>query len=316
VICCCSNLFLLSAAIHRIPNLPTSKSLRVSQFSSFLIAMSSPTPPTFSTLLLSLRDRVLWITLNRPARKNAFTNAMYNELIDAFTWAGSDPSVHVVVLTGSPDSKPSEFYSSGNDLGNFTGENQGSGDEMDLQKMTHAAAVMVERFVQSFIRFPKPLIGAVNGPAFGIAVTTLLLCDLVYTNTKASFTTPFTALGQNPEGCSSLLFPLLLGQKANRILLLGETLSAKDAERWNFTSGIYPDETFLKEVHAQASKLAAFPLHSVMASKQLVRRQQMKAMEAANKDESEVLEKLLNSPETMEAVVNRLMQMKKPKSKL
>jgi peroxisomal 3,2-trans-enoyl-CoA isomerase len=148
--------------------------------------------------------------------------SQFNELVGAFDWCGKSSAVHVAVLTGSPLSQPDEFYSSGNDLGNFT-------LDMDLSTLTKTAREIVERLVNAFIHFPKPLIAAVNGPAYGIAVTTLLLCDLVFTNEKATFTTPFTKLAQNPEGCSSLLFPQRLGQRANRMLLLGETLTAQES---------------------------------------------------------------------------------------
>lgn len=150
----------------------------------------------------------------------------YNELMSAFDWCSQTSDVHVVVLTGSPESKPREFYSSGNDLSNFT-DNMTSG-ELDIPALTRAARDTCEKFVNSFIDFPKPLIAAVNGPAFGIAVTTLQLCDLVYAKESATFTTPFTQLGQNPEGASSILFPQRLGQKANQMLLLGYTMTAKE----------------------------------------------------------------------------------------
>ncbi len=66
-------------------------------------------------------------------------------------------------------------------------------------------------FTNAYIEFSKPLIAAINGPAIGIAVTVLGLCDLVYASDSASFHTPFMSLGQSPEGCSSLLFPRIMG---------------------------------------------------------------------------------------------------------
>lgn len=88
------------------------------------------------------------------------------------------------------------------------------------------------------------------------------------------------------------------------------------ADRLNFITGILPDSTFLEDVHKIAVRLASYPIHSVMASKKIVRNQQLAALKAANAEESELLETLLNSPETMEAVMKRVMEMKQPKAKL
>ena len=76
-----------------------------------------------------------------------------------------------------------------------------------------------ERVFNTFIEFPKPLIVAVNGPAIGSCVTTATLCDAILASEKATFSTPFAALGIPPEGCSSVLFERIMGKDFARKML-------------------------------------------------------------------------------------------------
>ena len=66
-------------------------------------------------------------------------------------------------------------------------------------------------FVNTLIAFPKPVVAAVNGPAIGLGVAILPLCDIVYASDKASFYCPYSRLAQTPEGCSSFTFPQVMG---------------------------------------------------------------------------------------------------------
>ncbi|CAG7831911.1 unnamed protein product, partial [Allacma fusca] len=84
-----------------------------------------------------------------------------------------------------------------------------------------------------------------NGPALGISATTLGLCDIVFASEKAYFKTPFTTLGLSPEGCSSYLFPKIMGYaKANRMLYFSEPMSSQEALSVGLVTEIFPDDLF------------------------------------------------------------------------
>lgn len=65
--------------------------------------------------------------------------------------------------------------------------------------------------MNTFIQFKKPIIVAVNGPAIGLGASILPLCDVVWANEKAWFQTPYTTFGQSPDGCSTVMFPKIMG---------------------------------------------------------------------------------------------------------
>ena len=140
----------------------------------------------YKTLLLSYnRDsHIATIELNRPRKKNAFSKLMYHELETALRSLSDDHKIKVILLTGSGDT-----FSAGNDLSNFS-------QVMHPLKIAKQSREICYSFVDSFISCKKPIIVAVNGPAFGIAVTVLGLCDKIFSSTTASFKTPFAELGQ------------------------------------------------------------------------------------------------------------------------
>ncbi|KAK7505696.1 hypothetical protein BaRGS_00002967 [Batillaria attramentaria] len=192
-------------------------------------ASSDSTGPEdrFQGLKVTKTNKVFRIQLNRPNKKNALTWQMYNDIGTALGEAAQDKDVSVAVVTGSGD-----YYCSGNDLSNFT---QVKPDE--IGKMALTARGVLLNFVNSIIDFPKPLIALVNGPAVGVSVTVLGLFDAVYCTDKATFHTPFSQLGQSPEGCSSYIFPKIMGNaKAGELLLFNKKITAQEAFDRNLVS--------------------------------------------------------------------------------
>jgi len=179
----------------------------------------------------------------------------------------------------------------------------------DPAATSKVGAVRLEKFVNAFIDFSKPLIAAVNGPAFGIAVTTLALCDIVYAAESAKFTTPFMSLGQSPEGVSSILFARLMGSlKANELLMMGKPLNAHEAERRNLVAGVLPNAGFYEEVLRRAEAMAKFPAAGLRHCKKLIRDPDRALFKAANHRECALLEKLWVSEDCLNAIAGFMQQ--------
>ncbi|KAF7461790.1 Hypothetical predicted protein [Marmota monax] len=163
-------------------------------------AAANEKQPGSENIIVTSQDGITKIMFNRPTKKNAITTSMYKEIIHALKAASTDNSA-ITVITGNGD-----YYSSGNDLTNFTDVPPTS-----IEETAKNGSILLRDFVDAFIDFPKPLVAVVNGPAVGIVVTLLGLFDVVYASDKATFHTPFSELGQSPEGCASYTFPKIMG---------------------------------------------------------------------------------------------------------
>ncbi|XP_028824076.1 enoyl-CoA delta isomerase 2 [Denticeps clupeoides] len=249
---------------------------------------------SYQNLLVSTQDQITTITLNRPEKKNAITVEMYTEIIQALDQASKDDSV-ITVITGSGD-----FYCSGNDLSNFTKIPEGG-----VEQMARSAADLLRDYVKAYIDFPKPLIGVINGPAVGISVTVLSLFDVVYATERATFHTPFSNLGQSPEGCSSYTFPKIMGAaKASEMLLFNKKLTAMEACQVGLVTEVFPDSSFHKEVWSRLKSYAKLPKNSLAYSKQLIRAAEKERLHAVNNQEVERLVERWLSDECMQAVMS------------
>lgn len=249
---------------------------------------------SFETLLVSTQDDITTIKLNRPAKKNAITHEMYNEIIAALELASTDES-KFAVFTGAGD-----FYCSGNDLSNFTQIPEGG-----VQEKARQGGELLRRYVRAYIDFPKPLVALVNGPAVGISVTVLGLFDLVYATDRATFHTPFSQLGQSAEGCSSYTFPRIMGpSKAGEMLLFNKKLTATQACEAGLVTEVFPDSSFQTEAWSRLRAYATLPPQSLALSKQLIRSVDKERLYAVNDAEVERLVERWTSDECFSAVMS------------
>ncbi len=189
-----------------------------------------PAPPTCADIdvcWLPMLTGVLSITFNRPAKKNALRSQSYHELSQALDFASSCPHVACVVITGSGD-----YFTAGADLqDDVIGQFEAPCDVM---------ALPVSRFFASLIQCSVPVIACVQGPAVGVGVTLLLLCDAVYASSAATFWTPFARSGLAPEFASALLFPAAMGNTAaSEMILCSKKMSAADAAAFRLVGAVF-----------------------------------------------------------------------------
>jgi enoyl-CoA hydratase/carnithine racemase len=202
-----------------------------------------------------VEDGVQRITLNRPEKKNALTQAMYVALTEALERSEEDVSVRTVLFTGSGDS-----FSAGNDIGGFR------------QSTDDAALSGVSGFSDRIVRFSKPLVAAVNGLAVGIGATMLLHFDIVYAEEKARFRLPFVDLGLVPELASSLLLPRLAGyHRAAELFLLGRFFDAGEAKEIGLVNDVLASKDLLARASETARAIAAKPPQAVAQTRALLK---------------------------------------------
>ncbi|XP_048364332.1 enoyl-CoA delta isomerase 2-like isoform X2 [Sphaerodactylus townsendi] len=275
--------------------------LTSSETSSPVKESPSDSESGYETLEVSTKNNITKIVLNRPKMKNAINVKMYEEIMEALEKAAKDDSV-ITVLTGNGD-----YYCSGNDLNNFANISGG-----EIKEMADKAGELLKNFVNHFIDFPKPLIAVVNGPAVGISVTVLGLFDVVYATDRATFHTPFSNLGQSPEGCSSYMFPKIMGlAKATEMLLFNKKLTAAEACSLGLVTEVFPDNTFQKEVWARLKAYASLPRNSLAISKRLLRSMEKEKLHEVNSQECKILKERWVSDECMSAVMSFLQKKSK-----
>lgn len=245
------------------------------------------------TIIQYKKGAVLVIRFNKPKKKNALDTNMYIEVAEILHRATKDDEIDAVVITGTGD-----FYCSGNDL-TFIPKS----DEEYFQFMK-----ALRNFIRAFIIFPKLLIALVNGPAVGIAVTSLPLCDLVLASNKAYFSTPFSKLGFVAEGCSTFTFPRLMGdRKALEMLLFCYKLNAKEALECGLVNNIYEHDEFQSKAWDKIKEIIEIPTMPIVATKKLIRDQIKEQLLKINDKELE---------EIIRIRTNKVMKFETEKSKL
>ena len=218
----------------------------------------------YETLLYDVADGVATITLNQPDTRNALSNELLGELIDAFEAARDEPSVRCVVLASSHET----VFSSGANLGGF------AADVPVIHR--HLGTARFPRLFRLIGELGKPTICAANGHVLAGALGIALACDLVIAKEEATFGTPEINVGAFPFMIMALIYRNVPRKKTNELLLLGERIDAREAERIGLVNRVVPAAEFDAAVGEWAAKLASkSPLIMRLGKDAMFRQQDM-----------------------------------------
>jgi enoyl-CoA hydratase/carnithine racemase len=246
-----------------------------------------------SNILTEQLGSVLHLKLNRPEKKNALTQEMYQTLATKINEAAGDFAIRVVVISSEGDA-----FTAGNDINDFANN----------PPMDEGSPVF--NFLFAIHNFPKPLIAAVHGRAVGIGTTMLMHCDIVTANPNTIFSMPFVSLGLVAEGGSSYLFPRLVGHaKAAEILLTGRNFLAEEALQMGLINTIADDQ--LSAAMKFAQELAEQPPTAVINTKALLKSGSHEALNQVIRAEGELFKMAMDSDEAQQAFMNFLLKKSK-----
>ena len=201
---------------------------------------------------------VLKITLNRPDKFNSFNRAMALELQAALDKAASDKSIRAVLLTGE-----GKAFCAGQDLSEAM-DTSGPGIERIVREHYNPIILKIRNL-------EKPVVCAVNGVAAGAGANIALACDVVIAATSVAFIQAFSKIGLIPDSGGTFFLPRLVGfGKASALMMLGDKVSAADAEKMGMIYKMVDDANLQTESNVIAKTLADMPTKGIGYTKLLL----------------------------------------------
>ena len=212
----------------------------------------------YQNIIFSLADGIARLTLNRPDRLNCFNGEMHLELRDALTRT-RDGHARVLLLTGA-----GRGFCAGQDLSD---RNVAAGGEpVDLG---HTIETLYKPLVLTLRALEMPVICAVNGIAAGAGASIALACDLVLAARSAAFIQAFCKIGLVPDSGATWALPRLVGTaRAMGLAMLGDRLSAEQAEVWGLIWKCVDDDKLMAEANRLAIHFSTAPTRGLARTKQ------------------------------------------------
>ena len=206
-------------------------------------------------VLFEIKEGVAKITLNNPDKYNAFYREMALLVQNYLKQCQDDENIKVVYITGV-----GKAFSAGQDLAEAIDPN---GPELSKIVSEHFNPI-----IKLIRNLKKPVVAAVNGVAAGAGANIALACDIVVATKSASFIQAFSKIGLIPDSGGTFFLPRIIGfQKASAIMMLGDKISAAEAENLGMIYKAFEDDEFEDESFKIAAKLSTMPTFGLWLTK-------------------------------------------------
>jgi 2-(1,2-epoxy-1,2-dihydrophenyl)acetyl-CoA isomerase len=241
-------------------------------------------------VLFTIEEGIATITLNRPDKLNSFNRDMALLLQQKLDECASLHTIRCVYITGA-----GKGFCAGQDLAEVV-DPQGPGMQRILSEHYNPIITRIRNM-------PKPVVAAVNGVAAGAGANIALACDIVVAAHSASFIQAFSKLGLVPDSGGTYMLPRLIGwQKASALMMLGDKVSATQAEQMGMLYKVFPDEDFATESKKIAVTLAKLPTKGLAYTKHVLSQSMTNSLEQQLLLEDEFQQKAANTHDFKEGL--------------
>lgn len=211
----------------------------------------------YKSIQFSINDGVAVIKFTRPEVLNSFNVEMGVSVQEALRKCNEDELIRAVVITGE-----GRAFCAGQDLAEAAPKDEPLADLGKILDESYNPIIKLIREIE------KPVVAAVNGIAAGAGANIALACDIVVASEKASFVQAFSKIGLVPDSGGTYFLPRLIGfQKASALAMLGDKVSAEEAEKLGMIYKAYAENEFEEEVDELAKQLAKMPTRGLALTK-------------------------------------------------
>jgi len=206
--------------------------------------------------LYQKKDSIAWVTLNRPNVLNALNRKLWREIYENLDQAEKDREIRAVIITGA-----GRAFCAGDDIKEVGGLE--TSEDIKAFFLQFAAPT-----IRKIVQLPKPVIAAVNGPAYGGGCEIAMLCDIVVASENATFAVPEALIGAIPP-VASVMGAYLIGKlNVSMMMLTGEAISAEEAKLMGLANKVVPAE----ELITAAEKLAISTMRAAPSSIKIIKK--------------------------------------------